>query len=65
MLDDTFRSKYRQLSDEELANIADIKRDASLLKVSIDAALDNCRARSIAHTKLEECVMWAVKGVTG
>lgn len=59
-----FRPQYRQLSDMEKADIDDIKREAAMLEATIDAALTDCRERSIALTKLEEAVMWAVKGIS-
>ena len=59
-----FRPQYRPLSDMEKADIDDIKHDALVLSATITASLDDCRERSIALTKLEEAVMWAVRGVT-
>lgn len=59
-----FRDVYRPLTDMEKADIADIKHEAAMLSATISAALPDGRERALALTKLEECVMWAVKGVT-
>lgn len=63
----TFRTKYRQLSEDERFRIEQIKIAAEVLeehfeKASMDGAKD--RHIALAKTKLEEAVMWAVKGVT-
>jgi uncharacterized protein Yka (UPF0111/DUF47 family) len=58
---DTFRKEYS--NDESLKNFAnEIKSLAESLEEHINL-LDNGREKSLAITKLEECVMWAVKGV--
>lgn len=59
-----FRKEYRELSVREQNLLWDIKRAAEELEASIEPAPDG-REKSIALTKLEEAVMWAVKGVTG
>lgn len=68
-VNNTFRQQYRQLNEAEKAAVDDIKR----LGAEFEAALDDCQAflRStaareiaIARTKMEEAVMWAVKGVS-
>ena len=65
MSDDT-RSTYRKLTEVELANIADIKGMGECLIRGISALpLGGAREFAIAKTKVEEAVMWAVKGVTG
>lgn len=67
-----FRPVYRQLDDFEKKKIEDIKACAEALMDAMcrhrdgDAARVNVlnRHHSLAVTKLEEAVMWAVKGVT-
>lgn len=60
----TFRPAYRQLSDDEKRTVDAIKSSAELLERHIKSAGPS-RHQSLAMTKLEEAVMWAVKGVTG
>lgn len=59
------RHQYRVLTDEEKASMVAVKdAGAALLK----ALEENCaagRETSLARTKAEEAVMWAVKGITG
>lgn len=59
-----FRQEYRVLSTEEKLAVAAIKAVAGTLDLHLDAVTDP-RAQALARTKLEECVMWAVKGITG
>jgi hypothetical protein len=58
------RPAYRQLSDAEKANMATIK-DLGLGLHEFIGSLGNSRETSLAKTKVEEAVMWAVKHVTG
>lgn len=58
-----FRKQYRELTPIEKAIVEDIKTQAESLEESISNVPDG-REKSIALTKLEEAVMWAVKGVT-
>lgn len=66
---DRFRSKYRELTDAERISIEEIKTTAEKLEQAIERArqLDRAGGRelALATTKLEESVMWAIKGVTG
>ena len=58
---DTFRQKYS--SDPALKEFAnEIKSLAEGLEEHI-RMIEKCRESSIALTKLEECVMWAVKAI--
>lgn len=59
-----FRKEYRPLSADEKIDIALIKQFAEDLLPYIERVGDP-RARALAITKLEECVMWATKGITG
>jgi len=61
---DTFRKAYRELTEPEKVLVADIKASAGELYDLIEMAPAG-REQSIAKTKLEEAVMWAVKGITG
>lgn len=62
-VNNTMRHAYRVLSDAEKANMAAIK-DEGLRFHEVVAGLGNSREVSIAKTKIEEAVMWAVKHIT-
>lgn len=57
------RHGYRELSAEEKQHMVDVKDlgAAFLTKLS---ALPQGRETALARTKIEEAVMWAVKGLT-
>lgn len=58
------RHQYRVLTDAEKASMTRIKDWGSAgLNVIMDCTPPG-RERSLAITKLEEAVMWAVKGLT-
>ena len=59
-----FRPVYRELTAEEVAVLRDIKVEASVMETLFEN-VPNGREKSLALTKLEESVMWAVKGLTG
>lgn len=59
-----FRTTYRELSEDEKALLADIKARAESLAELVESVPDG-RMRSLALTKLDESIMWAVKGTTG
>lgn len=59
----TLRHKYRALSDVEKANVQIMKDLGDEIMTFLDA-LPPSREVSIGKTKLEECVMWVVKGIT-
>lgn len=61
----TFRTVYRQLTEFEKNLIDSIKRDAELLEAQFNQVQPGGRELALARTKLEEAVMWAVKGITG
>jgi hypothetical protein len=64
-VNNTMRHQYRVLSDQEKEAMLRIKDwGANGLNVLQDCVPPG-RERSLAITKLEECVMWAVKGLTG
>jgi len=58
------RHKYKVLSDVEKANMQSVK-DIGLHLHEFLSALGNSRELSLAKTKAEESVMWAVKHITG
>lgn len=64
---DVFRKAYRVLSEEEKLQLDALKSHAQELHdVISEATLTmNGREMALAKTKLEEAVMWAVKGITG
>lgn len=62
-VNNTMRHKYRVLSDAEKLNMQAIK-DAGLAFHDQIAGLGNGREISLAKTKVEEAVMWAVKHIT-
>ena len=63
-VNNTLRHQYRVLSEDEKRSMTDIK-DAGELFLSIVSKLTpHGRERSIAITKIEEAVMWSVKGLT-
>lgn len=57
------RHSYRVLSDEEKARMAALKDKGQEL-LDLIAECGGSRELSIARTKTEEAVMWAVKHVT-
>lgn len=62
-LNNTMRHQYRVLTDTEKSQMLAIKDSGESLLNFINS-LGNKREYSIAKTKLEEAVMWAVKGLT-
>ena len=62
-VNNTMRHAYRVLIDAEKANMQSIK-DEGLRFHELVSGLGNSRELSIAKTKIEEAVMWAVKHVT-
>lgn len=62
-VNNTMRHQYRVLSDAEKANMGKIK-DMGLEFHNFVGGIGNSREISIAKTKIEEAVMWAVKHIT-
>lgn len=60
---DPFRRKYKELTDAQAGRIEVIKIKAQDLLDEI-ARCEDSRERSLGITKLEEAVMWVVKGIT-
>jgi hypothetical protein len=63
VVNNAVRHQYRVLSDEEKAVMVRIK-DTGLDFILLMNEVPNGRERSIAITKIEEAVMWAVKSLT-
>lgn len=63
---DTFRLQHKELNAYDKHLIDQIKADAFSLEQYIkDIPYGSSeREKALALTKLEECVMWAVKGIT-
>jgi hypothetical protein len=57
------RHEYKVLSDEEKERMKNIK-DLGLTMIELCDSIGQSRELSLAKTKLEEAVMWAVKHVT-
>lgn len=63
IVNNTMRHKYRVLSDADKENIASIK-NMGMEFHNFVAGIGNGREISLAKTKIEEAVMWAVKHIT-
>jgi transcription initiation factor TFIID subunit TAF12 len=59
------RHQYRVLTDAEKAGMVHIKDMGLGLIRAIEANVPASREASLAKTRIEEAVMWAVKGLTG
>jgi hypothetical protein len=59
------RQHYRQLSDDEQVLMRRVKLLGEDLYQEIDREISPGREASLAKTKVEEAVMWAVKAITG
>jgi len=57
------RHQYRILSEQEKADMVEIK-DAGLAFLKMVDRFEPSREMSLARTKIEEAVMWAVKSIT-
>lgn len=58
------RHQYKVLNDVEKAQMLAVK-DKGLEFLNILNTYQPTREMSLAKTKIEEAVMWAVKGITG
>lgn len=59
----TMRHQYRTLSDDEKALVNEIKDAGGSFEVLI-SQMPQGREAALARTKIEEAIMWAVKGIT-
>lgn len=62
-VNNVMRHEYRVLSDDEKATMKDIKDKGLEFVMACDAA-GASRELSLAKTRMEEAVMWAVKHMT-
>lgn len=62
-MENIFRKEYRTLETKEVERVERVKDLAYALYLEIENSGQG-REQSIAKTKLEESVMWAVKGIT-
>jgi hypothetical protein len=62
-VNNTMRHAYRVLTDEEKAAMQKVKDDGLAFHELVDS-LGSSRELSLAKTKIEEAVMWAVKHLT-
>lgn len=63
IVNNAMRHKYRVLSDEEKKRM-EVVKDQGLAFHDLINSLGNSREISLAKTKIEEAVMWAVKHIT-
>ena len=63
-VNNTMRHQYKVLTDAEKAAMLKLKDDGLALHTYV-GTLGKSRELSLAQTKIEEAVMWAVKHVTG
>jgi hypothetical protein len=61
---DVMRRGYRELSGAEQAAVMVIKNAGADFLTIIDGYTAPSREQSLARTKVEEAVMWAVKSIT-
>lgn len=62
-INNTMRHQYKVLNDAEKVNMQSVK-DQGLAFHGFIESLGNSREISLAKTKIEEAVMWAVKHIT-
>lgn len=62
-VNNTMRHEYRVLSENEKAQMSDLK-DIGLAFIMLCDVIGSSREMSLAKTKIEEAVMWSVKHVT-
>jgi len=60
----TVRHQYRVLSDPEKLAMVAVKDAGEAFLATLDKFCQPGRETSLARTKAEEAVMWAVKGIT-
>lgn len=63
-VNNTMRHQYKVLNDVEKAQMLAVK-DKGLEFLNVLNNFQPSREMSIAKLKIEEAVMWAVKGITG
>jgi hypothetical protein len=63
-VNNVMRHEYRVLSDDEKAMMKKVKDMGGDFVSYLEAVVPPSRERSLAITKMEEAVMWCVKGIT-
>jgi hypothetical protein len=63
-VNNAMRHQYRVLSEEEKRGMVNIKDIGAALINAINLHVPVGREGSLAKTRVEEAVMWAVKGLT-
>jgi hypothetical protein len=58
------RHQYRVLTDAEKTIMVRIKDEGALFLAMIDSVIPQGRENSLAKTKIQEAVFWAVHGLT-
>jgi hypothetical protein len=64
-VNNTMRHQYRILTDDEKAAMMAFKDLGLHFLTALDKQGKPGRETALARTKIEEAVMWAVKGITG
>lgn len=64
-VNNTMRHQYRVLNDDEKAAMTAFKDLGLHFLTALDKQGKPGRETALARTKIEEAVMWAVKGITG
>jgi hypothetical protein len=64
IVNNVMRHQYRVLTDEEKEGMVRLKDFGLAFLNAIDDIVPKGRENSLAKTKVEEAVMWAVKGLT-
>lgn len=64
-VNNTMRHQYRVLTDEEKSAMQAVKDAGLAMLQTLERCCKPSRETSLARTKVEEAVMWAVKGITG
>lgn len=55
--------EYQAPTQDMIDKITVIRNLCKILRNELEATMPECRERSLAITKLEECSMWANKGI--
>lgn len=63
-VNNTVRHQYRVLSDPEKKAMSEVKDAGEAFLATLEKFCHPGRETSLARTKVEEAVMWAVKGIT-
>jgi U3 small nucleolar RNA-associated protein 14 len=63
-INNTMRHQYRVLTEEEKKAMVAVKDAGLAFLETLDKFCQPGREASLAKTKVEEAVMWAVKGLT-